>query len=39
MRTRAKLGEMTKRVELQAELLEQWGYGDEVRKLLRRLDG
>ena len=39
MRTRAKLGEMTMRVELQAELLEKWGYGDELRKLLRRLDG
>ena len=30
---------MTMRVELQAELLEKWGYGDEVRKLLRRLTG
>ena len=39
MRTRAKLGEMTMRVELQAELLEKGGYGDELRKLLRRLDG
>ncbi len=39
MRTRAKLGEMTMRVELQAELLEKRGYGDELRKLLRRLDG
>ena len=39
MRTRAKLGEMTMRVELQAELLEKKGYGDELRKLLRRLDG
>ena len=39
MRTRAKLGEMTMRVELQAELLEKTGYGDELRKLLRRLDG
>jgi len=27
MRTRAKLGEMTMRVELQAELLEKRGYG------------
>ena len=39
MRTRAKLGEMTMRVELQAELLEKRGYGDELRKLLRRVDG
>ena len=39
MRTRAKLGEMTMRVELQAELLEKRGYGDDLRKLLRRLDG
>ena len=39
MRTRAKLGEMTMRVELQAELLEKRGYGDELKKLLRRLDG
>ena len=36
MRTRAKLGEMTMRVELQAELLEKRGYGEELRKLLRR---
>ena len=39
MRTRAKLGEMTMRVELQAELLENRGYGDELRKLLRCLNG
>ena len=39
MRTRAKLGEMTMRVELQAELLEKRGYGDELRRLLKRLDG
>ncbi len=39
MRIRAKLGEMTMRVELQAELLESWGYGDELRKLMRSLDG
>ncbi len=39
MRTRAKLGEMTMRVELQTELLEKRGYGDELRKLLRRLNG
>ena len=32
MRTRAKLGEMTMRVELQTELLEKRGYGDELRK-------
>ena len=38
MRTRAKLGELTMRVELQAELLDKRGYGDELRKLLRRLD-
>ena len=30
---------MTMRVELQAELLEKGGYGDELRKLLKRLDG
>ena len=35
MRTRAKLGEMTMRVELQTELLEKRGYGDELRKLLK----
>ena len=39
MRTRAKLGEMTMRVELQGELLEKRGYGDELRKLLRRAGG
>ena len=39
MRTRAKLGEMTMRVELQAELLEKRGYGDELRKLLRAWPG
>ena len=39
MRTRAKLGEMTMRVKLQAELLEKRGYGEELRKLLRRLAG
>ena len=39
MRTRAKLGEMTMRVELQAELLEKWEYGEELRKLLRRAGG
>ena len=35
-RTRAKLGEMTMRVELASELLEKRGYGDELRKLLKR---
>ena len=39
MRTRAKLGEMTMRVELQAELLKKRGYGDELRKLLKRSGG
>ena len=39
MRTRAKLGEMTMRVELQAELLEKRGFGDELGKLLRRSGG
>ena len=33
MRTRAKLLEMTMRVELQAELCEKWGYVDGLRKL------
>ena len=36
IRTRAKLGEMTMRVELASELLEKRGYGDELRKLLKR---
>ncbi len=36
MRTRAKLGEMTMRMELAAELLEKRGFGQELRKLLRR---
>ena len=39
MRTRAKLGEMTMRVELQTDLLEKRGYGEELRKLLRRAGG
>ena len=39
MRTRAKLGEMTMRVELQAELLEKRGFGGELRRLLRRAGG
>ena len=34
-----ELGEMTMRVELQSELLEKRGYGDELWKLLRRLGG
>jgi len=36
LRTRAKLGEMTMRMELAEELLEKRGYGDDLRKLLRR---
>jgi len=36
IRTRAKLGEMTMRVELASELLEKRGYGDELRKLMKR---
>ena len=36
MRTRAKLGEMTMRMELAKELLEKRGYGDELKKLLKR---
>ena len=36
IRTRAKLGEMTMRVELASELLEKRGYGDDLRKLLKR---
>ena len=39
MRTRAKLGEMTMRVELQAELLAKRGFGGELRRLLRRAGG
>jgi transposase-like protein len=35
-RTRAKLGEMTMRLELASELLEKRGYGEELRKLLKR---
>ena len=35
-RTRAKLGEITMRMELAAELLEKRGYGDELKKLLKR---
>lgn len=36
-RTRAKLGEITMRLELARELLEKRGYGDELRKLLKRV--
>jgi len=36
IRTRAKLGEMTMRMELARELLEKRGYGDELKKLLKR---
>lgn len=39
MRTRAKLGEVTMRVELQAELLEKRGFGGELRRLLKRAGG
>jgi transposase-like protein len=36
VRTRAKLGEVTMRMELASELLEKRGYGDELKKLLKR---
>ena len=36
IRTRAKLGEMTMRMELAEELLEKRGYGDDLKKLLKR---
>ncbi len=36
IRTRAKLGEVTMRMELASELLETRGYGDELKKLLKR---
>ena len=36
IRTRAKLGEVTMRMELASELLEKRGYGDDLRKLLKR---
>ena len=36
VRTRAKLGELTMRLELASELLEKRGYGDELKKLLKR---
>ncbi len=35
LRTRAKLGEITMRLELASELLEKRGYGDELKKLLK----
>jgi hypothetical protein len=36
IRTRAKLGEVTMRMELASELLEKRGYGDDLKKLLKR---
>jgi len=36
IRTRAKLGELMMRLELATELLEKRGFGDELRKLLKR---
>lgn len=39
VRTRAKLGEMTMRMELTKELLEKTGYGEDLTKLLRRGHG
>jgi hypothetical protein len=36
IRTRAKLGEMTMRMELAGELLEKRGFGEDLRKLLKR---
>lgn len=36
LRTRAKLGEVTMRLELASELLEKRGYGDDLKKLLKR---
>lgn len=36
IRTRAKLGEVTMRMELAGELLEKRGYGEDLKKLLRR---
>ncbi len=35
-RTRAKGGELTMRLELAQGLLEKGGYGDELKRLLRR---
>ena len=39
LRTRAKLGELTMRLELATELLEKRGYGDDLRKRLKRQGG
>lgn len=36
IRTRAKLGEVTMRMELASELLEKRGYADDLKKLLKR---
>ena len=36
LRTRAKLGEVTMRLELASQLLEKRGYRDDLRKLLKR---
>jgi hypothetical protein len=36
IRTRAKLGEVTMRMELAGELLEKRGYGEDLKKLLKR---
>ena len=36
LRTRAKLGEVTMRLELASELLEKRGYGDDLKKHLKR---
>jgi transposase-like protein len=36
IRTRAKLGETMMRNELMEDLLEKRGYGDELRRLLKR---
>ena len=39
LRTRAKLGELTMRMELATELLEKRGFGDELRKALLKRGG
>ena len=39
MRTRAKLGEMTMRGRAAGGAPRKRGFGDELRKLLRRSDG
>ncbi len=36
VRTRAKVGELTMKLELAAGLLEKRGYADDLKKLLRR---